>query len=235
MTNKRKYTCGDEKLRSICVYYDGNIPDWSILKEEDCRTLEETTEELYDEVDKLRTLTDFSDLTSDCITLTEEDGKVTLKTFAQDVLTTLEELKCPEEPTELTKDINLSEYDLDMKCLVDDCDNPITKLSVLLQALINQGCEEETPETIINSGTISLLTPDTLLRTTAASAYTLAEGREGQLKFIKLEQYGGNATIAVPDLEGGTTITMQDAGDFIYLKFLGGKWNILTNSGCTIA
>lgn len=45
----------------------------------------------------------------------------------------------------------------------------------------------------------------------------------------------GDGTLTVTNLQGGTTITFNDAGDFVYLFYQDAKWNILTNSGCTVA
>ena len=42
-----KYNCGDKRQNARCVLYEGYIPNYSKLLDEDCITLEETTEELY--------------------------------------------------------------------------------------------------------------------------------------------------------------------------------------------
>lgn len=90
-------------------------------------------------------------------------------------------------------------------------------------------------ETLTGAGAVSLSTYATLLVTTGANALTLAAGAEGQKKFIKMKTDGGDGTLTPNALQGGTTITFNDAGDFVELLYLDAKWNVLTNSGATIA
>ncbi len=92
-----------------------------------------------------------------------------------------------------------------------------------------------TVQTLTGAGAVSLLTYSTLLVTTAANALTLAAGTEGQSKFIKMKTDGGDGTLTVTNLQGGTTLTFNDAGDFVHLFYQDSKWNILTNSGATLA
>jgi len=92
-----------------------------------------------------------------------------------------------------------------------------------------------TPQTLTGAGAVNLTTYSTLLVTTGANALTLAAGSEGQFKFIRMKTDGGDGTLTVTNLEGGTTVTFNDAGDFVYMLYQDGKWHILTNSGCAIA
>lgn len=58
----------------------------------------------------------------------------------------------------------------------------------------------------------------------------------GQLiKILLLVDGGGNAVITPTSLSGGTTITMNDANDFVILIWNGTAWVCIENSGCTIA
>lgn len=90
-------------------------------------------------------------------------------------------------------------------------------------------------ETVSTAGALCEKTHITLLVTTAATAFTLPAACEGTEKFIKLKTDGGDATLTPSSLQGGTTITFNDVNDFVNLKYVDGKWHILTNSGCTIA
>lgn len=92
-----------------------------------------------------------------------------------------------------------------------------------------------TPQTLTDTGAVNLTTYTTLLVTTGAATSTLAAGAEGQFKFIRMKTDGGDQVCTVTNLEGGTTITFNDAGDFVHLLYQDAKWNILTNSGCTVA
>ena len=67
--------------------------------------------------------------------------------------------------------------------------------------------------------------------------FTLANGVQiGQLKKILLVvDGGGNAVITPTSLSGGTTITMNDANDFVILIWNGTAWVCIENSGSTIA
>ena len=46
---------------------------------------------------------------------------------------------------------------------------------------------------------------------------------------------GGDAVITPTSLSGGTTITMNDANDYVILKWGVSAWHCIENSGCTIA
>lgn len=92
-----------------------------------------------------------------------------------------------------------------------------------------------TPQTLTGAGAVNLTAYSTLLVTTAADALTLAAGTEGQHKFIRMKTDGGDGTLTVTNLQGGTTLTFNDAGDFVELYYLDSKWHIIVNSGCTLA
>jgi hypothetical protein len=68
-------------------------------------------------------------------------------------------------------------------------------------------------------------------------AFTLADGTQiGQLKKILLVADGGGDGVITPaHLTGGTTITMDDAADYVILIWSGTSWSALENSGCIIA
>ena len=139
--SKIKHTCGD-KTYATCVFYSTEVPSWSELINEGCVVTEETTKELYQEVTKLRDKTDFSSLSTTCpdITIETENGVVTPLSYASTTLKLWEELKCPTTEEVITQDIDITGYGLDFKCLVDPCGDPITKLSQLLQIMIDQHC-----------------------------------------------------------------------------------------------
>lgn len=92
-----------------------------------------------------------------------------------------------------------------------------------------------TPQTLTGAGAVNLTTYTTLLVTTGANALTLAAGAEGQHKFIRMKTDGGDGTLTVTNLQGGTTLTFNDAGDFVELYYVDAKWHIIVNSGATLA
>lgn len=68
-------------------------------------------------------------------------------------------------------------------------------------------------------------------------AFTLADGTTvGQQKSIKMVvDGGGDAVITPANLAGGTTITMQDSGDYVLLVWSGTEWVVVDNGGAIIA
>lgn len=85
------------------------------------------------------------------------------------------------------------------------------------------------------AGAVSRTTATTLLVTSGAIAITLAAGKENQIKCIRMKTDGGDATLTPVSLQGGTTLTFNDAGDFVVLIYIDSKWHIIVNSGATLA
>ena len=63
--------------------------------------------------------------------------------------------------------------------------------------------------------------------TTAADALTLADGTEGQVKFIVMKTDGGDGTLTPTNLGNGTTITFDDVGDSAFLLFTNSAWHFM--------
>lgn len=64
--------------------------------------------------------------------------------------------------------------------------------------------------------------------TTSTDALTLADGTKiGQLKRIQLIVDGGTGTLTPTNLNGGTTITFADAGDYVILLWDGSGWTAI--------
>lgn len=77
------------------------------------------------------------------------------------------------------------------------------------------------------AGAIPLDTPVTRLTSTGAgTAYTLADGVEGQIKTLIHDTDGGTAVITPANFGGATStsITLTNAGDSITLLFTNGNW-----------
>jgi hypothetical protein len=91
-------------------------------------------------------------------------------------------------------------------------------------------------QTLSGAGAIDVVTGVTEVTTTAADALTLANGTVGQIKIIVMKVDGGDGTITPVTFAGGSTITMNDAGDSVMLTYattIG--WVLIANNGCTIA
>ena len=95
------------------------------------------------------------------------------------------------------------------------------------------------PEKLTAAGAISAAVRDTQIDLTQAGdqAFTLADGTEGQEKVILLMTKGGagNAVVTPANLQDGTTITLNSAGDIVSLKFMGGQWHVMVNKTATVA
>src|SRR5699024_202091 len=64
--NDIKDTCFQEQYAS-CVYYEKNLPDFTKI-EEDCVTIEDTTEDIYNIISDIKEELDISGLGNKCIT-----------------------------------------------------------------------------------------------------------------------------------------------------------------------
>ena len=86
-------------------------------------------------------------------------------------------------------------------------------------------------------GAISVNNYLTIVDTDAGGdAFTLTDGLIGQLKKIRMGvDGGGDAVITPATAVGFTTITMNDANDFVILIMKPAGWFVLENSGCTVA
>lgn len=91
-------------------------------------------------------------------------------------------------------------------------------------------------QALSGAGAINLTSYHTALTTTGANALTLANGTVvGQRKKITMVVDGGDGTLTPTSLSGGTTVTFNDAGDFVELIWNGTAWVVIQNSGTTIA
>ena len=66
--------------------------------------------------------------------------------------------------------------------------------------------------------------------------FTLADGAEGQRKYVKLKTDGTLDAVLIPDnLQDGTTITFGTANESVKLQFEDGSWQIIANDGGVVA
>ena len=139
-SNKPKYTCGDRRSNARCVVYDLDIPEYSNLFEEECVTLEETTEDLYHLISYIKESIDLENFNPQCLNISKV--KDTYKSsnsdrfLLKDVVENLEKKVCELENSDSTDD----SLELDFKCLTSVCGEPISSLKDLLQTLINEVC-----------------------------------------------------------------------------------------------
>ena len=90
-------------------------------------------------------------------------------------------------------------------------------------------------QAISGAGAINITTKRTDITTTAANAYTLANGAVGQIKKIVMVADGGDATITPTTLLGYTTITLSAVGETVELQYGTGGWAIIGGNGYVAA
>ena len=139
--NKPKHTCGDRRSNARCVFYDIPVPTYSRLKEEDCITVEETTDDLYNLISWLKESVDISevsikdlDVESVPDSYVKGNHRVLLKEVITKLISELNNLKNRVDEKDPEK------MDLDYKCLVSPCGNQISTTEELLQVLIDEVC-----------------------------------------------------------------------------------------------
>jgi len=95
--------------------------------------------------------------------------------------------------------------------------------------------ESGSPDTISGAGAISVLTTTTWVVTTGTDALTLADGLEGQHKYLAMKTDGGEGTLTPANPAGFATIKFNDVGDSCHLLFTNSAWHIMGQNGCTVA
>jgi len=81
---------------------------------------------------------------------------------------------------------------------------------------------------------ISLTETVTLLTTTGAQAFSLANGTEGQIKIISMKVDGGDATVTPATFVNGTSITFDSVNDTMTLLYQSTGWIVLAQQNTTV-
>ena len=136
--NKIKHTCSSTNY-ATCIHYESSVNTDSQYDENDCLSIEETTQDIYNQLENL----DLSALGELCLEYTQASGKNIVK----NVLLKFEEEICNlKEELELVKnrqicDIPITECLPNLDCLTDACDNNITTLGEWMLAVQTKICE----------------------------------------------------------------------------------------------
>ena len=88
---------------------------------------------------------------------------------------------------------------------------------------------------LTGAGAVDVVSAITEIVTTGAQALTLADGVEGQLKFLIMKTDGGDGTLTPTNFGSGSTLTFNTAGDAAICLFTNGAWYLMSNQGCTLA
>lgn len=147
--NKNKYNCG-ERVSSSCVFYNEYFPKYSELKDSDCVTIQETTEELYKNQENIWKHLDTKDLGKECFdypTVEIDDKEVIL---VKDILKKHEEEICrlKDKSSGSSSGTNNNpntenNNQIDLKCLTNDPCYEFYSKDQVIQLLINKVCELE--------------------------------------------------------------------------------------------
>lgn len=106
------------------------------------------------------------------------------------------------------------------------------------------GITQTAVETVTGAGAISISVAHTNLVTTGANALTLAAPGTVTMPFLKtihMTTDGGDGTLASTNIvgqsSGTTSITFNDAGDYLVLVAIPGKnkWSVVKEGGVTAA
>ena len=89
-------------------------------------------------------------------------------------------------------------------------------------------------QNITGPGAISLTDTVTLLTTTGADAYTLANGVEGQIKIISMKVDGGNGTVTPTNFINGTNIVFNNVEDTCQLLYQSTGWVLIARQNATV-
>jgi hypothetical protein len=94
----------------------------------------------------------------------------------------------------------------------------------------------QAPQSLTGAGAVDITSQITHFTDTGANALTLADGVQGQTKFIcQIATAGGAGTLTPTNLAGGTTITFNAVGENVHLLFTNSSWYVIGISGATIA
>jgi hypothetical protein len=92
-----------------------------------------------------------------------------------------------------------------------------------------------TPQDLVGPGAVDIVSQITHITTTGIDALTLANGTEGQTKFIIMIVDGGDGTLTPTSLAAGSTITFDNVGDSVHLLYTNGAWQIVGSYGIAVA
>jgi len=135
--NKIKHTCSSTNY-ATCIHTEGEVNTDSELFEVECTNLQENLDDIYNQLENL----DLSALGELCLSYVQENNKNIVK----NILLKFEEEICNlKEELETVKNRPLCEMPLgdcvDTKCLIDACNESISTVGQLLQALVDINCE----------------------------------------------------------------------------------------------
>jgi hypothetical protein len=92
----------------------------------------------------------------------------------------------------------------------------------------------ETPQTLTGPGAVDVTSAITWIVTTGADSLSLANGVEGQTKYIVMKTDGGNGTLTPTSFAQGTNIVFDAVGDSVCLMYTNAGWHIMGGQGYAV-
>lgn len=136
--NKTKYTCGDT-VYSACTLYEKELPEFTKIEDE-CYTIEETTEDQYILLGEIKDEIDLSELGESCLEyLLDENDKIVVKNvllkYEEKICELLEKVEALETVDICNK--NIEACDLNFGALTNECDEQPLTLKDTLQLILD--------------------------------------------------------------------------------------------------
>ena len=135
--NKIKNTCGNTTY-ATCVKYETTLPEFSKIIS--CPTIEETTEELYRELEEYKDENDLSLLGERCLTYTKKNNRNIVKNilleYEKQICTLKQEIE--DFKTKGLCDMSIVDCGLPLDNIVTDSAAKPATLGELLKILINK-------------------------------------------------------------------------------------------------
>ena len=134
-----KATCTGETTYAVCTKYESSVNEDSKLKNIECKSVEETIEDIYEQLENAST----SLLGNSCIeyTLTTENKLViknVIKAFEDEICTLKQKIEDLENREFC--DIPITSCGINLECLSLPCEQDIVTVKDLLNALIQKVC-----------------------------------------------------------------------------------------------
>lgn len=133
--NKTKHTCG-QTVYATCTKYEGTVNSQSSLVDESCLDSEETTQDIYNQLEEIQSSIDLSDLGKTCLNYPGLTVKKVLLVQEEKICELSQELEDVKNGSNICNTL-ITECGLDLGDLVDQCDNPPKTLAELLQIILN--------------------------------------------------------------------------------------------------
>lgn len=134
--NPLKDSC--KHTKAICTDYDGSVNEDSNIKDIECKSIEETTQDIYDQLGDLQTLTDIEAFLADTKCLPVAGTSI------GDALEALRDYVCSLSTAAATSgEVTFDVSTIDLKCLEGECSTTIETFKALIQAIIDAICALE--------------------------------------------------------------------------------------------